>query len=851
MAPRMPRLPRGLPANSDDNQSAGTQLTQRSLRSVEILGNSLATQPHRAQSILAAVATCLLMVACGGGGSDGGSSSTANGGGSAPGGSGSTPGGNLASAYPLMFVTSVPGTGFTHQLNTFGNHGADIENAVPGGDLYIRYPDGTLRNLTKEAGFGAASGDIQGGANAIAVREPTVHWSGTKAVFSMMLGGPTARFQDPARNWQMYEVTGLGKGEQVVITKVANQPAGYNNTSPIYGSDDKILFTSDAPLYGMTHTYPQLDEYENAKTMSGIWKLDPASGTLKMIEHAPSGAFNLYLDSFGRVVFTKWDHLKRDQQADSDRYDGTSYGPYDVPDESPSAVPTRFPQRDGNGKLIADPNGVLYDAYPEALVAQDPTRNPNEALTDFNQFFIWQVNEDGSAEETMNHVGRHEFGGEYMNGVFLDDPNLTYLFPDFDANASLRSTFGSDSGIFQLKEDPSHPGRYLGVHAQEFGRQASGRVVEFTMPPGTNPETVAITDYTNVHLDDDPNGDNPRTPAETGHYRNPVRLTDGSIVVSHTPEYRLNQDDSTDPIHPKPRYVFQIKSMVSNPNSSDMIAGDSLTGGIVKDIRWWTDDATPHEYNGPLNETDLVEVRPRPRPTGLTMQTASIEKKVIADEGVDETALRQWLANNQLALIVSRNVTLRDRADVSQPFNLSIPGGTSNIPKSGKVYDIDRLQILQGDLTRGYATKPSGRRVYVKPMHDSAQQPNVESLNPSVTGAPQGTVKLGADGSMAAFVPAGRALTWQLLSPTNQSVVRERVWVSFAPGEIRTCANCHGLNSQTQNGLTEPLNEPQALHDLLKSWKQLQPAAVAGGSQALDVSYLKRLGGMLGITAGR
>ena len=32
---------------------------------------------------------------------------------------------------------------------------------------------------------------------------------------------------------------------------------------------------------------------------------------------------------------------------------------------------------------------------------------------DFNQFFPWQINEDGTEEETLNHVGRHELGGSY------------------------------------------------------------------------------------------------------------------------------------------------------------------------------------------------------------------------------------------------------------------------------------------------------------------------------------------------------------------------------------------------------------------------------------------------------
>ncbi len=46
------------------------------------------------------------------------------------------------------------------------------------------------------------------------------------------------------------------------------------------------------------------------------------------MNHAPSGNFTPIVDSFGRVVFTQWDHLKRDQQADSDKYAGGTNGTF-------------------------------------------------------------------------------------------------------------------------------------------------------------------------------------------------------------------------------------------------------------------------------------------------------------------------------------------------------------------------------------------------------------------------------------------------------------------------------------------------------------------------------------------
>ena len=171
---------------------------------------------------------------------------------------------------PILFVTQVPlaGDPFGSRVSSFANHFPDIKAVPRGGDLMIRYPDGTLRNLTREAGYGM---DGQQGANAIAVREPTVHWSGNKAVFSMVVGAPERQHGAEQPKWQLYEVTGLGRGETARITKVPRQPTGYNNISPVYASDDRILFTSTARATAGAHLYPQLDEYESTETVTGIF----------------------------------------------------------------------------------------------------------------------------------------------------------------------------------------------------------------------------------------------------------------------------------------------------------------------------------------------------------------------------------------------------------------------------------------------------------------------------------------------------------------------------------------------------------------------------------------------------
>jgi hypothetical protein len=72
---------------------------------------------------------------------------------------------------------------------------------------------------------------------------------------------------------------------------------------------------------------------------------------------------------------------------------------------------------------------------------------------------------------------------------------------------------------------------------------------------------------------------------------------------------------------------------------------------------------------------------------------------------------------------------------------------------------------------------------------------------------------------VAAFVPAGRATSWQIVGPAGEGVVRERYWLTFQAGEIRTCNSCHGQNKLDQAGHGAPANSPEALRLLLEYWK--------------------------------
>ncbi len=683
----------------------------------------------------------------------------------------------VAVANPILFVTQVPtpNAAFASRTSTFANHLASVENAPRGGDLMIRYPDGTLRNLTSEAGFGQAG--LQG-ANAIAVREPHVHWSGTKALFSMAIGAPTAQYQQTTHVWQLYEVTGITQGATVAITKVVGQSA-YNNVSPIYDSNDNILFTSDAPRDGQAHLHPQLDEYESTATITGLWRLDKTTGKLKILNHTPSGLFSPFIDSFGRVIFTRWDHLQRDQQ--NDGAPGNGLVPEIYSSEAPSAT------------TVAN-----VEVFPESRIAStSPAYGPVAGFT-FNLFQPWEMNQDGTSELTLNHMGRHELSFGYIGESFTSDPALAYYNALPIANT--RNVRG-DGGLFQIKEDPTLAGRYYAIYTPEFATMTSGNILRFDAPPNLNAEQIAMVDAS------PPPAPNTNS-IPSGRFRNPLPLTSGQMLAVHTAQSDIQAGVN-----------FQIKELTGGGNVP-LAAGQSLTGGISKTLTWWSPDVQL-TYSGLLWEFEPVEVVARTRPQPRVAGVADIEKQVLNEESVDEAALRAWLKSKDLALIVTRNHTSRDRGDKQQPYNLRVGGAggaqTLGAGSTGKVYDIAHYQIMQADRVRGYAGR-SGRRVLGKPM--------TSTYNPAIApGAPAGSVPIAADGSSAAFVPANKALAWQTTDASGEPVVRERVWVTMQPGEIRTCAGCHGENSQNQAGAPSPVNKPLALRALMQHWKSTAPTA--------------------------
>jgi len=706
----------------------------------------------------------------------------------------------------ILFVTQVPTKmDINMTTSTFNNHMGGVQNVARGGDLWIRYADGTLRNLTQAAGYGDPDG-FQG-SHSIAVRDPAVHWDGHKALFSMVVGSPATASEVITPVWQIYEVSGFDfVTSTVLITKVANQPSGYNNITPIYGTDDRVIFTSDRPWTGASHRYPMLDEYNLRPTNTGLWSLDPNSGNLKLLDASPSGDFAPSIDSYGRLIFVRWDHLERDQQHDVDyKQTGQQYGgncifcTFNFSDEAITAT-----------KLLTN-----VEVFPEPRPNTLWLSNTNLSGHHMNEFIPWAINEDGSGGETINHVGRHELL-KNIPPAFTDDPALQPLNPAVMYNQTRTKWF------IQMREDGAHPGVYFGVNLLEL-THASGQIISMTgsYSPILSADKMGLAYITHQET----MSTSGSLPNSTGHYRDPLPMSDGTLIAAHTTITGFEAPVPPPSTWLQSKFDFRLRTL--KVSGGYYVPDQALTSGISKSITYWYSPTLALSYSGNLWELQPVEVRARPRPNMLQAAGVGLpEQSVFTQTGVDVSTLQAWMTQNNLGLAIMRNVTRRDAADLQQPFNLKVGtlGGTQTVTGTGKVYSITTMQFMQADQIRGFGgitNTATGRRVLAQPMHD----PVASAANLPVGMNPAGSVVIGDDGSVAAFVPARRPISWQLMDANGQSVVRERFWLTYQPGEIRVCAACHGLNSADQAGNTLPQNSPQALVALLNNWKQMQTVA--------------------------
>ncbi len=732
----------------------------------------------------------------------------------------------LALTNPVVFVTQPPipyelnssvSNTFLSVVTIFGNQEADTTHAARGGDLWLMLTNTSLVNLTRNGGFGTNGVQDKVG---IGVRDPAIHWGGRKVLFSMVVGAPTNATDGTVFHWQLYEVTNLdaviaNTNTKPAITRVPNQPANYNNVTPTYATDGRIIFMTDRPFENQAHLYPPLDEYKGRATVSGTYSLDPATGDLRMLQHTPSGAFNPFIDSFGRLIVTRWDHLSQDPNALDDRLKRQTNGAFTYLSEDINSASST-----NNTDIFPEPR----NNDTNTLIALGVNGNA------FNSFLPWALDQDGGNEEILNHIGRHElFPG--MSKSFVADTNLV-TFTNLAtriASGVLTANTNFLPALFQITEDPRTNGLYWGVAAQDIsifgGAHSSGQILTLNGAPGVNPTNMLVTCITPANGAVGPNS--------FGLYRNPLPMADGQLLAAFTPTSTVTNfgwDTNIGTVSlPVSMYHFRLYTLTNG--GANYTTSRLLTTGINNTSVYWSDGARVTN-TATMWELQPVEVRSRQVPTPLKSTVTPVEQQVFNEEQVDAATFQAELAARNLALVISRDVTARDSADKQQPYNLRIPGGTNAIANSGKVYDITHLQFFQADYLRGYnygtTNIQPGRRILATPMHATT------ALNypSSRTNAPLGGTELMSDGSQATIVPANRAVTWQLTGTNNNdSVIKERYWISFRPGEVRTCANCHGINDKDQIGRPPPLNPPLALRQLLRHWR-----TNAASSYSLTVS---------------
>ncbi len=261
-----------------------------------------------------------------------------------------------------------------------------------------------------------------------------------------------------------------------------------------------------------------------------------------------------------------------------------------------------------------------------------------------------------------------------------------------------------------------------------------------------------------------------------------------------------------------------------------------MTAGFTNRATYWSPDEQITQTNI-LWEFDPVEVMARTRPAPFAVPVPDPELAAFAQAGVNVSNFQSYLATHELALIVSRDVTTRDHADHLQP--VQSPSSQQRAPNHRRAG-----QSLRCPMAPAFPGRPIARIEPRLSGQSAARPPRARAIPARPGGgsrirrrnAPQGAVQVGPDGSTAALVPARRAMTWQLTDTNGTGVVRERYWLTFAAGEIRSCTSCHGINVEDQADVPAPTNTPLALVVLLNYWKTnvtVQPTVVT--NQGLEL----------------
>ena len=241
------------------------------------------------------------------------------------------------------------------------------------------------------------------------------------------------------------------------------------------------------------------------------------------------------------------------------------------------------------------------------------------------------MNEDGTGLETLNHVGRHELA-RYFDSSHDGLPE--FIAPQNRRTADL---------VLQLREDPLRPGYFYATTAPEFGTHAAGRIIGLDAPEDLNADDIEV-DYITSPLSDDIVGDGQTPPAgHPGHFRNPLPLSDGTLVAVHTTSPYADRAQSTACC----RRATTSTSCGCVSGTPDWIARRApafRTASASRSRTGTTQSYAQLSYSGPLWELDPVEVRARPRPPRHSNPLPAIETTLLRDELGGDAAIERLRA---------------------------------------------------------------------------------------------------------------------------------------------------------------------------------------------------------------
>jgi hypothetical protein len=217
---------------------------------------------------------------------------------------------------------------------------------------------------------------------------------------AMVVGAPPAQFVVQSYRWQLYEVQPVwDRGRRCRSRPWPTSPPVSTTSIRLYLSDGSIVFTSDRPRNGAAHLYPQHDEYESTATTSGLWRLDAGQRRPEACSTTPRPATSIPSSTAMAACCSP---AGTTCSATSRRTSpAIPFGNFDVASE------------DAGAPVVAG----ITEPFPEPRVAaQGSTVNGHR----FNNFFPWQIAQDGTAAEFLNHLGRHEFH-TYFDRAFNND----------------------------------------------------------------------------------------------------------------------------------------------------------------------------------------------------------------------------------------------------------------------------------------------------------------------------------------------------------------------------------------------------------------------------------------------